>query len=495
MTGLKTIRQGSRVAIWDTRGHVRYIDGPKRLWLFRKSVEPLRRFSAETEEFLVVRHHSGVATHRRGPCEVWFEPVDHESIEVRPLVPLDANEALVIYRRGESDAVSRRVLRGPAQYMPEPYEWLHEFVWHGSDKKNPRRKVPHALRFTQLRVIPDQTYVDVRDVRTADDALLTVQSMIFFELVDIERMLDQTHDPVADFINAVTADVIDFAAGRTFDAFKRDTAKLSDLASYPNLAARAERIGYRINKVIYRGYEANPKLQAMHDDAIEARTGLQLEAETERQAQELADLKLVRQAERAKQQRGIEREQTEHEQRMKQLAHRETLRQQADDHQQSVAFKQELNRLELEHLRAKNAEHAACHGAPQMPPRMGASNAATFLGDLVPHMVVSLQVGPASSVSVVGAPSLVIARCVERAGQPHDGPAEPFRAGARGFGGLAAKPPNSISPAAQPPPFASAGLMGRMHLRRRWSASSWCAHRPSASSRCGPDFAGGSFFP
>lgn len=35
------------------------------------------------------------------------------------------------------------------------------------------------------------------------------------------------------------------------------------------------------------------------------------------------------------------------------------IRQQADDHQQAVAFKKELNTLELEHERAKNAEQAA----------------------------------------------------------------------------------------------------------------------------------------
>ena len=448
MTGLKTIRQGERIAVWDVNGRVRYVDGPKRLWLFRETTEAVRRFSAEAGQYLAIQHVDGSARHVAGPAAVWFDPVEHEnisvqqlvnvgpneavvvyrrddgedvnrrvlqgpaqfmpepdeqwhpvepeahynasaeeylvlhridggavhikgptdawfdpteleSIEVRPLVPLDANEAVVVYHRGEGDEVARRVLRGPAHYMPEPDEWLHDFVWHGSDKKNPRKKVPYALRFSKLRVIPDQTYVDIDDVRTADDALLTVQVMIFFELVDIERMLDQTHDPVADFLNAVTADVIDFAATRAFNTFKRDTEKLNELDAYPNLIGRAERIGYRVNKVVYRGYEANPKLQAMHDDAIEARTSLQLQAETERQAQELADLKLAREAERAKQQRQIESDQTEHEQRMKQLAHRELLRQQTEDHQQAVAFKKELNELELEHERAKNAERSA----------------------------------------------------------------------------------------------------------------------------------------
>lgn len=41
--------------------------------------------------------------------------------------------------------------------------------------------------------------------------------MIFFELKDIERMLDRTHDPIADFINAVTADVVTYASTLTYE--------------------------------------------------------------------------------------------------------------------------------------------------------------------------------------------------------------------------------------------------------------------------------------
>ena len=51
-------------------------------------------------------------------------------------------------------------------------------------------------RFKKLRVIADQTYYNVGEVRTKDDTLLTVKLMIFFELKDVEKMLDNTHDPV-----------------------------------------------------------------------------------------------------------------------------------------------------------------------------------------------------------------------------------------------------------------------------------------------------------
>ena len=97
---------------------------------------------------------------------------------------------------------------------------LHTFVWHGTDPGNKTRKIPGALKFTKLRVIPDQFYLNIDDVsiifgnnfgdelpneqvRTKDDALITVKQMVFFELRDIEIMLNQTADPIADFIKFV----------------------------------------------------------------------------------------------------------------------------------------------------------------------------------------------------------------------------------------------------------------------------------------------------
>ena len=40
---------------------------------------------------------------------------------------------------------------------------LHEFVWHGTDRQNKTQKIPGALRFTKLRVIPDQFYYNVSE--------------------------------------------------------------------------------------------------------------------------------------------------------------------------------------------------------------------------------------------------------------------------------------------------------------------------------------------
>ena len=60
--------------------------------------------------------------------------------------------------------VERRVVHGPAVFMPDSNEWLHTFSWHGSLKPDGKGsktgyaddvKVPHALNFTVIRCMPD----------------------------------------------------------------------------------------------------------------------------------------------------------------------------------------------------------------------------------------------------------------------------------------------------------------------------------------------------
>jgi hypothetical protein len=358
----RTIRRGQRVAVWDDRGHLEMVDGPRRLWLWGRTIEDLMRYSADNHQYIVVNYNDGRVEHLRGPAAVWWNPVEHLHISLADMIELDANEAVVVYRQ-EAKGVHRRVVRGPELFMPEANEWLHQFAWHGSDRVDTGKKRPGALRFTKLRVIPDQMYYDVAQVRTADDALLTVQVMIFFELVDIDRMLDQTHDPIVDFINSLSADVIDFVAAHTFEKFKEKTERLNDMSTYPQLTQRAHRIGYEINKVVYRGYLASDALQAMHDNAIEARTHLKLEDETQRQAQELEDMKMERELLRATARRQSEEEATLHQVRLAQLDHEEKLRQRRASEEQRIEHKRLLHQVSLEHQQAMNREQAAFLGS------------------------------------------------------------------------------------------------------------------------------------
>jgi len=296
-----TVEEGQRALLIRQDGRMEVIVGPKRVWRGASRFERMRHYVAHPGEFLIVRFRDGRQEHLIGPTDLWFDPRIHETVTKQEALQLAAKESVIVYSRpAGAEAISRRIVHGPMLFVPAPGEWLHTFAWHGADGgSHGTKKVAKGLVFQKLWLMPDQMYHDVGDVRTADDAVLTIKLMMFFELVDIERMLEATHDPIGDFINAATSDVVDFCGRHTFEEFKKNTGDLNELGTYRQLTVRATQNGYRINKVVYRGYGAPDRLQAMHDQAIEARTKLQLERATEEQAQGLEDYKLKAQMNRA----------------------------------------------------------------------------------------------------------------------------------------------------------------------------------------------------
>ena len=106
---------------------------------------------------------------------------------------IDASEALVVYQHTTSakDGVERRIVRGPARFIPAANEWIHCFEWSGQPQNGSKTSYqPKALKFTNLRTIPASAYHNVSEVRTNDDTLITVKLMLFFDLVHIETMLE-----------------------------------------------------------------------------------------------------------------------------------------------------------------------------------------------------------------------------------------------------------------------------------------------------------------
>merc|ERR1719473_1596669 len=96
----------------------------------------------------------------------------------------------------------------------------------------------------------------------------------------------------------------------TFEAFVKRSGELNEMAAFPMLVERASMIGYKIDKVVFRGYKASEQLQAMHDSAIKTRTKLNLEA------------RLLR----ADKERAMEVSNEAHLRDLKALSHAETLR-------------------------------------------------------------------------------------------------------------------------------------------------------------------------
>merc|ERR1712151_911767 len=177
----------------------------------------------------------------------------------------------------------------------------------------PQTKKPDALKFTKLRTAPGKVYYDVENVRTKDNALITIKLMIFFQYDNLEKMLDNTNDPFGDLINAVTADTIEWCAPKKFDEFLVATDQLNVLNTYPQLQSALSKIGMVTDKVVFRGYQAPASLQKMHDAAIEKRTALSLAREAEEEEQNLADYKLQKEKERCEKQHQLELDRLSHE--------------------------------------------------------------------------------------------------------------------------------------------------------------------------------------
>ncbi|XP_060083490.1 uncharacterized protein LOC132562749 [Ylistrum balloti] len=357
----KTVREGQQAVVFNYLGEGRLIIGPERVFLYRERLQYLKSYTANQYQFLVLKDKDGVVTHKRGPCEVFHNTMMYDSIEIKDATKIDANHLIVVYKRLKDNDVQRRIIQGPTVFVPEAEEWLHQFTWHGCDATDKTRMIPGHNKFTQLAIIPDQFYYNVRDVRTVDDTMITVKLMIFYNLNEILKMLDTTHDPVADMINAVCADIITFAGKNTFEDFLRNTHKLSELSSFPELTHRAERIGYQIQKVVFRGYHANDRLQLMQSSAIETRTQLRLNAEIEEMKQHLQNFKLSKEEARTKLKQEMEKAEQDHKQmidnmkqvhelEIKQLQHEQSLKVAAMTTSSKLDDQKAKNSKEIEHL-------------------------------------------------------------------------------------------------------------------------------------------------
>ncbi|WP_266218071.1 hypothetical protein [Paraliomyxa miuraensis] len=291
-----TIEEGQKMLVEHSDGTMTVAEGPCRIWRWGKRFSAMEHHIAHPGEFLIVRYRDGRQEHVRGPTDLWLDGRKHASVSKEELFQIAEREAIVVYGKKADGTVERRIVMGPEDFMPEPGEWVHTFSWHGS-KPGPDgilHKMPNGLVFQKLWLLPDQMYHDIPEVRTADGAVLTIRLMLFFELHDIERMLITTHDPIGDFVNAATSDVVEFLSKHDYDSFRDNIDKLNLIDTYKQLTRRAEQCGYRIGNIVYRGYGAPQALQQMHEQSLESKTRLSLQRETEKQAQDLEDFKLER---------------------------------------------------------------------------------------------------------------------------------------------------------------------------------------------------------
>merc|ERR550514_2454520 len=163
-------------------------------------------------------------------------------------------------------------------------------------------------------------YLSVRDVRTVDDANITVHLMMFYELKSIETMLDSTNDMIGDMINAASADVMTFASRLTYETFLQETTELSRVATFPILQSR---------------------MQQMHDEAISRRTRLRLEADAAKEEQEKRAMELRARQSRSAQEQELEKAQHAHKLQVQALQAEQQRKLADEEHAQKLRYAQE----------------------------------------------------------------------------------------------------------------------------------------------------------
>lgn len=290
---------------------------------------------------------------RPGPCTLFQNPVEHSSVVVKPAIQLSTSEALVVYTdcravhragaapaaaRAETPAallaaadgaekaaaqgsISRRVLYGPALFVPHADEWVHEFAWSDPSQDSegsavaategqvrPQAPKTGAGKFSKLQLNSTALHYTVKGVRAADEARLDVRLAVSCQLVDVNQMLDSSCDPIQDLLQALTADVFKFGGKYSLDVLLEKSAALSELENFPGLKTRAEQVGFCVSNIVYRGYKTTNTLEKMLNDTITSRHQQRLEQEHLAAEQQLQTLRLESEVALSEQQNERERQ-------------------------------------------------------------------------------------------------------------------------------------------------------------------------------------------
>merc|ERR1711998_803268 len=287
-----TIRDGQRAIIWKPDGRAELVTGPAKKMLMGDQIEFLREYVADAIRYLVIVDKEGNTEHIPGPANVWFDPTKHRSIAVKRVIMLDSNEHIVSYLRKDG-TITRRVVEGPTVHIPASNEWVHEFKW----------KAKSALHddggtFNVLKTLPDQFEVTIPRLRSFDNAEVSMDVMVFMQLVDVEKLLNATHDPLTDLRVSMTADLIEFVSKCTLDQLRERTHELNDLSMFKQSTARAEQIGYLVSKVTYRGYGFSNEIDTMLRRNLVTEAKLKIEKQTALKEEDIEDMKAIRKIDR-----------------------------------------------------------------------------------------------------------------------------------------------------------------------------------------------------
>jgi len=147
-----------------------------------------------------------------------------------------------------------------------------------------------------------------------------------------------------------------FGAANTYESMLQRTTMLGEPATYPTVNDRMHETGFRLLKVVYRGYSTSGQLQAMHDEAIAKRTRLRLQQDTAAVEQEEQAMQLRCRQERSHQEQEVAEASARHELAMLSLKAEQKRTDKDADHAQSLRHMVEGAETEAKALLLKHDE-------------------------------------------------------------------------------------------------------------------------------------------
>jgi len=380
--GKRTVKSGECMQVWDVYGKCTTVIGPKLVYLWRSNIRFCSRHSAGVNEYLEIKNRDGTQQNLPGPVSLFFDHVKHESIKTEKALPVAANEAIVVYNEvlakaadveakstiskekvafGTSYAhknnqksgstIGRKILCGPLMYIPHVTERVMQHVWHGESKADHPSEVRVLAGLRRLQKIPlleQQLYYNVRDVKTSDNNSLTIKLMLCYRITDLVEMLDTTNDPVGDVVNAMCADVVAWAASRSYTKTLQETGSLSDLKIFPRLVEACAKTGLTVRKVVYRGYKGSHTMEDMHNNAVKRRLALKAKKEEAEERERQEDFKLTKALQRAEREREKSAAESQHKAKLEEMWHQQKLKQMREMN--------ELEALQLQGLKASGVD-------------------------------------------------------------------------------------------------------------------------------------------
>jgi hypothetical protein len=211
-----------------------------------------------------------------GPCTVDVHP--EGLFEPHKRIDVSQHEAVVLVTEdGKWNFIlgkDRPVVR------VKPTERLHQFSWTGGDELN---KVPGALRFTHLRMQPQQAWVGV-PVRSKDHCQVNLFLMVTWRVHDVEKVAMSSNDPMGFAWNLVTGHLTSTIGQMSFDEFLKDPAGIVEGHQLFKPTARGGAVGVElfhtqgiaIERVVLRRWEPT-------DRSVEQTLARSAVVQTERQ--------------------------------------------------------------------------------------------------------------------------------------------------------------------------------------------------------------------